>query len=45
MKLNELYDAILKIIPKATISEDNDYQIIIHTNLIQIGDELEDMDE
>jgi len=45
--IDAFYGAILKILPKATLSEDNDGQIIINTNLKEsnISGYLMDMDD
>jgi len=46
MTLKELVDAIYKIIPNAVFDEDNEGQIIIHTNKreMQDGEELSDFE-
>lgn len=40
---NDLLNAILKIIPGASIGQDNDGQIVIYTNLEETPKGLKDM--
>ena len=39
MTFDEVYNAILNILPKATLDEDNDGQLIVYTNLYNKGED------
>ena len=41
---NDLLRAILKILPHASIGEDNDGQIVIYTNMQETPNGVKDMD-
>ena len=43
MDINELMEKILNISPAAQFEEDNDYQIVIYTNLT-VGEDLQLME-
>jgi hypothetical protein len=39
MTFDEVYNAILNILPKAALGEDNDGQLIVYTNLYNKGED------